>query len=104
QHVQTITVSHPVLTLSVNTVTDVLCNGEKTGSIDVDVNGGTPPFTYLWSDIDGTTTEDLNNVNAGAYNVTVTDVNGCTATIGATINEPSSPISINISKQDATTA
>ncbi|MCA0154530.1 SprB repeat-containing protein, partial [Winogradskyella vincentii] len=57
------TVTEPnLLEISVASTIDVLCNGEKTGSIDVDVNGGTPPYTYVWSDIDGTTTQDLNNV------------------------------------------
>lgn len=39
--------------------------------------GGTPPYTYLWSN--GATGQFNNNVNTtGVYQVTITDANGCT--------------------------
>ncbi|MGB3546213.1 MAG: SprB repeat-containing protein, partial [Saprospiraceae bacterium] len=66
--------------------TDVDCNGAATGSVDLGVSGGTPPFTYNWSN--GATTQDLSNVVAGTYSVTVTDVFECDATISITINQP----------------
>jgi Tol biopolymer transport system component len=43
------------------------------GSIDLEVSGGTTPDIYNWSN--GDTTEDINNLTAGIYNVTVTDAN-----------------------------
>ena len=64
----------------------VSCNGGANGGINLSVSGGTPNYTYLWSN--GTTTQDLNNVQAGAYTVTVTDQNGCTGTTTATITQP----------------
>ncbi len=69
-------------------VTNVKCNGESNGSIDITASGGTPPYTYLWND--GVTTEDRNNLLAGRYNVTVTDKNGCSEnTTTITVNQPS---------------
>jgi len=56
------------------TITEPLCNGDANGSIDITVNNATPPLTYAWSN--GATTEDLNNVVAGTYVVTVTDAQG----------------------------
>lgn len=44
-------------------------------TIDLTATGGTPPYTYLWSN--GATTEDLTNVQNGTYNCDVTDSKGC---------------------------
>ncbi|MCB9190683.1 MAG: tandem-95 repeat protein [Flavobacteriales bacterium] len=56
------------------TITEPFCNGDANGSIDITVNNATPPLTFVWSN--GATTEDLNNVVAGTYVVTVTDAQG----------------------------
>ncbi len=47
-----------------------------TGSINLSVNGGFPPYQFAWSN--GATTEDLVNLSTGIYTVTVTDASGCT--------------------------
>ncbi len=75
----------PVLALS-TAVTNVLCFGNNTGSINLTVNGGTPGFTYAWSN--GASIQDPINLVAGTYTVTVTDANGCSKTISATVTEP----------------
>ena len=51
------------------------CIEPNSGSIDLQVSGGTAPYTFLWSN--GSTGEDLTNVPANNYLVTVTDSNGC---------------------------
>ena len=48
------------------------------GSIDLTVNGGTPPFTYLWNT--GATTQDIDPLGGGLYTVDVEDGNYCKAT------------------------
>ena len=58
------------------------------GSINLEVNGGTAPFTYKWTGPGTFTanTEDIDNLSAGTYSVTVTDANGCVKTISSTVN------------------
>lgn len=51
------------------------CNGIEDASIDITISGGIGPYTFLWSN--GATSEDILNVPAGIYEVTVTDNNGC---------------------------
>lgn len=48
------------------------------GSATVAAIGGTPPYTYLWET--GETTETIENLAEGAYEVEITDTNGCSIT------------------------
>lgn len=56
------------------TVTPEICSGQN-GSITAIAAGGTPPYTYLWSN--GQTTATINGLSTGTYSVTVIDANGC---------------------------
>lgn len=59
------------------------------GSIDISVTGGTGAYNYLWQGPGGPyITQDLNNLTAGVYNLTVTDANGCVKTFSAEIIKP----------------
>jgi gliding motility-associated-like protein len=82
----TATVNEPTALTASATATDVSCNGATDGSVDLTVGGGSPAYSFSWSN--GATTEDLAAVGAGTYTVTVTDLNGCTITASATVNEP----------------
>ncbi|WP_185113949.1 T9SS type A sorting domain-containing protein [Fulvivirga imtechensis] len=65
----------------------VSCNGAIDGSIDIDVTGGTAPYTYNWSN--GEITEDLSGIGTGIYSVEITDANNCITTINSIeITEP----------------
>jgi len=81
-----ITIAEPTALVVTETHTDILCNGQSTGAIDVSVSGGTSPYTYLWND--GNTNEDRTAIPAGTYLLTVTDNNGCTQTLSVTVAEP----------------
>ncbi len=61
-------------------------NGASDGSIDLAVSGGSPGYTYLWSN--GQKSEDLAGLSAGAYTVTVTDAGGNTAAATEVVTQP----------------
>nr|MBK9649982.1 gliding motility-associated C-terminal domain-containing protein [Bacteroidota bacterium] len=71
--------------LSIDSVTNVICGGAGNGAIYITTTGGTSPFNYLWSN--GATDEDLLSVAGGTYTVNVTDANGCSFSLSATISE-----------------
>ncbi|MEM6723257.1 MAG: T9SS type A sorting domain-containing protein [Bacteroidota bacterium] len=55
---------------------DIECNGEQNGGIFTNPDGGTPPYTYQWSN--GSTTKNILNLGPGSYTLTLTDAQGCT--------------------------
>ena len=77
----------PAMTASMGTPVDVLCNGGSTGSATVTAGGGSTPYTYSWAPSGGNS-NTASNLSAGNYTVSITDVNGCTATAAVTIYEP----------------
>ncbi|HLF53230.1 gliding motility-associated C-terminal domain-containing protein, partial [Flavobacterium sp.] len=80
-----------VLTANVTHAFD--CNDANSGAINLMVAGGTPPFTYAWSN--GAVSEDLINIPAGNYLVTVTDAKGCFKTVPYAVTRPS-PIIVDV--------
>ncbi len=54
--------------------THVSCDDNIKGTIDATITGGVPPYSVLWDN--GVTTEDLQNLEPGAYKITVTDAVG----------------------------
>ena len=60
---------------------------DEDGEIDLTVSGGVAPYTYTWAN--GETSEDLFNVTAGFYEVTVMDANGCDVITNTIVEEMS---------------
>lgn len=82
-----VTITEPT-PLVLNTVasSNVTCHGLSNGSATVFVSGGTPTYSYLWSN--GSATNTISSVGPGTYILTVTDVNACSDTVSVTITEP----------------
>ncbi|MFK7772937.1 MAG: T9SS type A sorting domain-containing protein [Saprospiraceae bacterium] len=74
------------ITLNVQGIGNVSCNGESNGSIFADAFGGNPGYTYIWNN--GATGSFIDSLGAGTYFATITDATGCTGIGSVTVNEP----------------
>ena len=84
-------------TLTITSLTeDVTCPGDQNGSIDLSLSGGSGDFSFLW-DYQNRTTEDLNNLPPGNYQVTISD--NITRTENIRSFEIQSPSLLNIKPQ-----
>ncbi len=68
------TISQPTPLVLSKSIVKADC-GVPDGAATVTVNGGVPPYSYLWNN--GRTSDSIATVNAGAYYVTILDHNGC---------------------------
>lgn len=84
------------------TSTDISCGAPNSGTIDLVVNGGTPPYSYIWSN--GATTQDLTGLPAGFYEVLVSDNSGITAAATFTITNSDISLSFTEVKADCDSA
>ncbi|MCS7085224.1 MAG: hypothetical protein RMM53_04790, partial [Bacteroidia bacterium] len=67
-------------------IAPIACAGESSGALEAVVSGGTPPYSYRWSD--GTTTEKLTGLRGGSYELALTDAAGCKVTGKAELSVP----------------
>ena len=81
----------------------VSCNGASDADIDLQVFGGTPPYTYVWAGPSGFSSfmEDQFNVSAGEYDVTITDANGCITYSAPDVTE-APPLEVSFALPDTT--
>lgn len=81
-------------------VTNNDCKGDLTGSLALDVTGGTAPLTYTWIPNLGNV-EDPTNLSGGTYALTITDALGCTIEDSWEITEPAEVLSATGIKFDS---
>ena len=77
------------IVVTVDSLSDVLCSGDNSGSATLSIAGGTPPYDINWG-IDGVFGQTAENLPAGSYDVVVTDDEGCTGEVSFVINETAS--------------
>ncbi|HZG01234.1 MAG TPA: choice-of-anchor L domain-containing protein, partial [Chitinophagales bacterium] len=84
--IDVITTAALIVSLNVQAAT---CN-QANGGIEANVSNGTAPFSFSWSN--GTTDENLTNIDAGSYAVTVTDANGCSLVADTSVATSDGPV------------
>lgn len=92
-----VTIDEPAeLLVTVDTVTNVNCFNGSDGEICVIPTGGTPGYTYSWSN-GSTAVGCLSSIPAGPYTVTITDANGCTAEVDTVVTQPATGLTASAS-------
>jgi gliding motility-associated-like protein len=72
----------------------VSCFGANDGSININVSGGTPPYSFVWNITPSPNSPNINNLPPGNYSVTVYDANSCLIISNIQITEPQ-PLVLN---------
>lgn len=86
-------------TFNVNTVgIDNFCSTNGASASAIAVGGGTAPFSFAWGAPVNATTANIYNLSTGAYNVTVTDANGCVATSSVNVTSLDASPSLSVSQ------
>jgi len=86
-----ITLTQPSAALAIaESITNITCNSQNNGAIDLTISGGTTGYSYAWTGPNSfsSTSADLTNLAPGAYSLTVTDANNCTVSKSFTVTEP----------------
>ena len=66
------------------------CQSCNDGTITAYVSGGTPPYTYWWSN--GASAPIIGNLGAGVYSLYVSDMNGCSDTVFVSLSYGGQPL------------
>ena len=66
---------------------NISCAGANDGTIEINISGGTEPYTYAWSN--GMSNAALEDLEAGQYVLTITDADNCITVQTITLTEPS---------------
>ena len=72
-------------------ISNVSCIGNNDGSVTLTINGGTPSYIYQWTGPDdfSANSANLSNLQAGTYNLTLTDNNNCILKYSVDLTESS---------------
>lgn len=102
EHIDSITLTAPDELIASVFTSDIQCASANDGTAMASASGGTSPYSFQWdSNANNAVTENITDLAPGAYTVTVTDANNCTATAQASIVDID-PLSATITGTDPT--
>ncbi len=87
------------LLLDITEVQDQSCSNTTDGAVSLNLQGGSPPVNYTWSDGD-TTQGSRSGLSTGNYSVTVEDGNNCQSSVSFTIGVANDLPEVSISAGD----
>lgn len=90
---RSVTVVEPTELSTSAAISSVSCAGGNNGVINLSAFGGVGNYSFGWSS--GANSEDLFNLPAGNYTVTVSDANGCSLTSTYSVSQPTLPLIVN---------
>jgi gliding motility-associated-like protein len=91
--IDSLVINEPLPVLIADSSVNILCAGDSSGSISLQVNGGVSPYTYSWPNSGNTNSSA--NLPAGTHIITVSDANGCAVSKSITLTEPQ-PLSVSM--------
>lgn len=111
-HTEVVTVNTPTAPLIISTVDtrNITCFGDTTGRICFNVTGGIAPYSFVCMNNATVNPEGylangntcFRGLTAGSFTITVTDAQGCSASITNTLTQPSNPLTANATVSDVT--
>ncbi|MEP7171605.1 MAG: SprB repeat-containing protein, partial [Bacteroidota bacterium] len=78
----------PPATINIDSTNNLKCNSDNNGAIYISISGGAPGYTYTWSN--GFTTQNITNLSAGTYTISVKDTNLCITIDTIILTQPDS--------------
>ncbi len=84
--IQEISIEEPNALNIAFSVSDISCPGNTDGIISTNVSGGTAPYQYAWST--GSNDTEIDRIEAGNYELTITDSRGCTTVSNQVVEAP----------------
>jgi len=105
--ITSITISEPTEIMTLIPLINNTCNEETNGSIEIQINGGTPfdvgsEYVYVWSGPNNfvANTQNITQLESGTYNLLVKDANDCSQNFEFNIEELSCGMSQTIDLQE----
>ncbi|MEM6319568.1 MAG: gliding motility-associated C-terminal domain-containing protein [Bacteroidota bacterium] len=94
-----ITQPESAIVADIEIIEAIVCGGDANGVLAERTTGGNGDYEYIWSN--GQTTDFIENLTAGDYNLTVRDAKGCVDDTTVTLLEPT-PIDALVETKDVT--